>query len=1033
MRYWVYINDKVEGPFEEDKLVTLAGFTPDTLICTETTNGANQEWVKASTVFEFDPLESTITRALPTPEELNTGVNPAAGQTDPNLTKALKDAHAASQESAPAAQPANTDALALILAKLDSLTQEIEGLKTKMEEVITATSAVQAAQAAAPVQAPQTVREALGATPADDSGVNTITLTNRDMQSELHDDSIPSTETLTNHAEDVVAQGGTTEDKPLDFLQGMDLDMPETDNTPAPQPEAVAPAVEEKPAAAPAEISLSAQGEEEVVLRSALDSLYGASLQQEQSEKEKESTFQDLLNPNNLKKEPQKDEKPSAEEKEAIISQFAGKEHKDFIAEALAEAEKEEKAKEDDSSVKKAAAAAGLAAAGLAAGAALSAQDETPAQEVKEDLTPLTPEQEASIRTDLPQEPLNEVPTLPAGEEKPTLDMGEEAPSLAVAQEEQPQLQAVEPEPAPQETPAPQQVQAEPVQEQPQAAGALPGLAGLDADMGTPAQAETPAEQAAEEEKENTFQELVPGSQVGQNNAPINPNDAALINEEDLKHAAEPAADMPTEPVFSAPQAAVSTPEEAPQTIPSIGEMPEKSAAAPVMQEQEEKDDAPAELVPQTQTEEVKETTSVPSVEAAPEAEIPVQEAEKTTTQAEYSPNDLTEIELKEGSTYLISDFVPPAETKDFAAAAQAAMEKSKAELAATNTQSSTFIEEVVPAAKNKQPAELATEKAATEEKPATAEAAAAPAPENPVPGADVTVSQIILENTIKTKRGASLDLKTVPMVKDPADSQRLDLGDTELQDINTQHDVKSADFTPAAGKNKMLVLGGLLVVVLIAIYAGLAYLQLLPNSMNFINPKQARTQQAQTEQMNEMLPAAPAPQAAPQVNPTDAVLSEVKNYALPNGMTLEQLIAARHPNAGAMMEWSISTAVDPGNYSVMVKVPPENPQSFKLSYRFNYNTGTKTLEPTISDSKNLLQSAGVGQAAPMAQQAAQMPYQQAQANAAYNQPQPRQALVNPAANPQVAQQQRAYQQRAAQQNQAPRTAQRRAVQRPAR
>ena len=101
-----------------------------------------------------------------------------------------------------------------------------------------------------------------------------------------------------------------------------------------------------------------------------------------------------------------------------------------------------------------------------------------------------------------------------------------------------------------------------------------------------------------------------------------------------------------------------------------------------------------------------------------------MQEAEKTTTQAEYSPNDLTEIELKEGSTYLISDFVPPAETKDFAAAAQAAMEKSKAELAATNTQSSTFIEEVVPAAKNKQPAELATEKAATEEKPAAAEAA---------------------------------------------------------------------------------------------------------------------------------------------------------------------------------------------------------------------------------------------------------------------------------------------------------------------
>ena len=272
-------------------------------------------------------------------------------------------------------------------------------------------------------------------------------------------------------------------------------------------------------------------------------------------------------------------------------------------------------------------------------------------------------------------------------------------------------------------------------------------------------------------------------------------------------------------------------------------------------------------------------------------------------------------------------------------------------------------------------------------------------------------------------------------MVKDPADSQRLDLGDTELQDINTQHDVKAADFAPAAGKNKMVVLGGLLVVVLIAIYAGLAYLQLLPNSINFINPKQARTEQEQTEQMNEMLPTAPAPQAAPQVNPVNAALSEVKNYMLPNGMTLEQFIAARHPNAGTMTEWSISTAVDPDNYSVMVKVPPENPQSFKLSYRFNYNTETKMLEPTISDSKNLLMSAGVGQAAPVAQQPAQMPYQQAQPAQAYNQPQPRPMAANQTVNPQVAQQQRMPQQQVAQQRPVQRTAakQRRPVQRPAR
>ena len=115
------------------------------------------------------------------------------------------------------------------------------------------------------------------------------------------------------------------------------------------------------------------------------------------------------------------------------------------------------------------------------------------------------------------------------------------------------------------------------------------------------------------------------------------------------------------------------------------------------------------------------------------------------------------------------------------------------------------------------------------------------------------------------------------------------------------------------------------------------------------------------------------------------------------------------------MAEWSISTAVDPDNYSVMVKVPPENPQSFKISYRFNYNTETKALEPTISDSKNLLQSAGVGQAAQAPQQAAQMPYQQAQTEQAYTQPQQRQPVANQAVKPQPAPQRAAAKRRPAQ------------------
>ena len=61
MRYWVYINDKVDGPFDEIALADVAGFTPETLICAEEANGAgNQEWVKASSIFEFDEANKTI-------------------------------------------------------------------------------------------------------------------------------------------------------------------------------------------------------------------------------------------------------------------------------------------------------------------------------------------------------------------------------------------------------------------------------------------------------------------------------------------------------------------------------------------------------------------------------------------------------------------------------------------------------------------------------------------------------------------------------------------------------------------------------------------------------------------------------------------------------------------------------------------------------------------------------------------------------------------------------------------------------------
>lgn len=928
MRYWVYINDKVEGPFEEDKLVTLEGFTPDTLLCSETTEaGANQEWVKASTVFEFDPLESTITRALPTPEELNTAVTPA-GTTDPNLTQALKEAHFASQAPAPQEAAPSSDATRLILEKLDSLTREIEGLKQKMEEVITAASAQQHVVSYGEEQK----TASLSAIPAPELDVaNTITLTNRDMSTHTEtpmDDSSATTESLVSQAESLVAKANQPENKTEDFLHGIDL---ASDTTPS-EP--------------PAELPLGGKGEEEVVLRSALDSLYGVKIQEEQTEKEKESTFQDLLNPNKGKSSDQEPAvKPTLEDalkaveaanpekqKEEVLQQFAPSEHKDFIAEALAEAEKESQAKQAE--VK-----------------AEAPAKEEPVKEAPalEGLTPVTPQQEAAIKTDLPS-PENEVPVLsiapeaaPAKEEP----VKEEAPAMS----ELPQIP---------ETASPQQADTRDMGEEvplKTVSAMLPGLASLGGDEPQPQQPQAAAAApVVEQETHNTetIQELVPGAKLDKESSEVvstktDTQDANLISAEDLKNATAETAEAAEPAFFDSPAASTPAPQaEAPAQTPEA--LPSLEPAAEVQQMPVAQEPAPATVEEQL--------TEVPAAA----------ELEKTTTQAEYTPNDLTEIELKEGSTYLISDFVPPAQASDFAAAAQDAMARSQ--------------DALKNAAKDAQKAdELAVEEVVPANKQQDAAAQAAPAPEMPVPGAEVTVSQIILENTIKTKRGAALDIKTVPMVKDPADSQRLDLSDTELQDVTMQHDLKSADLTPAPKKAKTMVMAVMMVVLLGAIYAGVAYLQLIPDNMNFINPKPAVSAEEQQAQMEEMLPSQePAQPAAPQVSPADRALTEVKNYALPNGMTLEQLIASRHPNAGNMIEWTISTAVDPDNYSVMAKVPPENPQSFKISYRFNYNTVTKALEPTISDSKNLLMSVGVGAQAPAANMQQPMTAQQQQA-----------------------------------------------------
>lgn len=828
MRYWVYISDKVEGPFEEEKLVTLQGFTPDTLICSEdAASGGNQEWVKASSIFEFDQV---------TPEPA--AVTAAPAQTQP-------------AEQQPSTQ---TDALAaLLISKLDALTAQITGMQTKLDTMQTKLDGMQTKFDEAVTAASQTAKtpdDIPYVPPQDEETHNTITLTRHDLTPETNDEAlITNTASLVSKAEDLVASAKKTKDPVVDMLEPVDLN--DTDN----------------------ETDLGTNGAD-IVLRSALDSLYNAQ-PLEQNQEINESTFQDLLTLAQAKALAEQAEtlktqtaEPDASlkstenaEKDALISQFTVQPKEDVVDQVIKEREEEK--------------------AGTIHAADASADEpiELPSEENPKPAEPVVqPEQESEPAS---ATKTNEESVQPLDFNKP-----ESAAVLTIAPDaKQPEV-TEEVHPASQmPADAAQQQPAKPVQTAP-----APDIPSLD-------EINAPAQKAEQEKPEEMVQELVPGAKEEK-------PEGVLITDQDLKDAfaeRDAHSDQTVEQLFGVNKQA-NLPREAQQ--PSV------------------------------------EAQQIPSLDAI---------SQQTTDQPlpVGNPNDLTEIELKEGSTYLISDFVPPSQPTPGVPPQELntlTPSSQKTDQAAETNNTDAFTE-ILSSAAIPQPAALRSKEAPS----------------------DVTISQVILENTIKTKRGATLDIKTVPMVPEPAQSERLHIDGLD-DDINAQHDIKAADEKPA-GKSKM-ILGVLVAVILAAlIYAMLAFMNLIPAQFNLLSGNKAQEQQAAAHQaqMEEMLPEEPAlPQPAqqpqqPAMNPMDAALVEVQNYPLVNGLTLKEFIEAKHPTAQNLITWDISTAVDPDNYSVLVKVPPENPQSFKISYRFNYNTVTKTLDPTISDAKNLLDQASQG------------------------------------------------------------------------
>jgi len=888
MKYWVYINEKVDGPYDGEKLVTLQGFTPDTLICSEeAASNGSQQWVKASSVFEFEQEPTEDQKGAQ-----NGGLDAAAA--------------------------------AVLLEKLDLLTKEITDLHSKLDNMEThIDKAIE--QSRVQQALPQVVA-------AETAG----TAEQEDTASVSEETPVPSPEDKTNTQPE---ETPLTETETKEDATPNQTDVLDSEQTPALAADDM---LEEKTSA-----------EEELVIRSALDSLYNAKLLDEQDAKE--NTFQDLLTPQQAKDlaaEAEKAQQPASTEDDSVKEESESQQEavEDLVLEDLTETKPEDEKSPAPEEV-----------------ATVQEVTEEPAKEETTEDQPVVAEEPAKEET---------AETQPEEANTPVFEEISDVQPEVTEEDKEAFIDTFNQEIAQQSESALDQLLQEKQEEQQKdgldiapiaaaavGAAAVAGLATLDTDSTEqPAPEETPfvpqdesakvLDLTPEEEpvaiapdKDNPSQleTVLPADEMPQDNP--QPDVVPMEQPADLPSLQE----EPLPPI---------NPEQEPESVlgtPELGTLGGDDFSPEQVNVAQEEEDVLQELVPGAKTEaptdqiiteeDLREafTERIPAPGSetdfgniVPDNSSAAEPASETTPLMEAlqtheirNPNELTEVELKAGSTYLISDFVPPATTEE---------EKS---------------------------APVEEQEQVVEDKTTEIQDMLSAAPEVPADG-DIA-------NMLQTaKRGASFDIKTVPMVQDPSQSERLQI--EGFDDINAQHDIKSAD-TKSSGATKV-VMGTLVTFALVAVlYVLLSFMHIIPQQFNMLfkeKPAAAAPvaqvqeilqseEQNTTEQVSsEEETAAPAePHQPAEPLSTEEVLSEVQQFILPNGQSLQSLIETKHAAvAPELITWDISTAVEPDNYSVLVKVPPENPQSFKTSYRFNYNPVTKTLDPTISDAKNLLDSA---------------------------------------------------------------------------
>lgn len=215
---------------------------------------------------------------------------------------------------------------------------------------------------------------------------------------------------------------------------------------------------------------------------------------------------------------------------------------------------------------------------------------------------------------------------------------------------------------------------------------------------------------------------------------------------------------------------------------------------------------------------------------------------------------------------------------------------------------------------------------------------------------------QVSLQNVRRVKPAA---IKTVPMVE----GQQVDpFSQTQIRDIRIAEEAMAKVERNANIVNILKTFGliGIFLFMIVAFVALIAQIGILPKDFSPLHAMlKGSTKEEKVTNTNRKL--SPEEIALNDLKEAEElrinkIISEVKNYKLSEGITLEEKIKLMHPGDFGKLEWAASQfPTDLTYYSVTVS-SPTNPEGYTpVNYRFNYNTVTYSVEATTSEANNLM------------------------------------------------------------------------------